>query len=205
MVCPHCGKLNWNGTPLCEFCGRMLMALSRDVRDLTQTYAVPPGLRQSASAQSASPQSAVTAAAIAQILDYPEPRRDSLQEGQFVTLALTQTGHRVTITPHRHVTFGRADPTAGWQPTIDLGPYRGKELGVSRIHADLYFEESQVFLLELGSSNGTQVNGCHVQVGVPRQIRDGDEIALSRLLMRVYFEKEKEPGDENQYVARPVY
>jgi pSer/pThr/pTyr-binding forkhead associated (FHA) protein len=73
-------------------------------------------------------------------------------------------------------------------PTLDLTLYRGKEFGVSRVHAELYFEDNHAFLLELGSSNGTQVNGRRVQVGIPRQIRDGDEIALSKLLIRVYFE-----------------
>ena len=193
MLCPKCGKLNWNGTPFCEFCGHMLRSLSRDVRHITLSYGAIPAVNQHAGeqiaiAQSGKEQSAPIRPATMQILDYPEPRRNALHDSQLLTLSLVQTGHTLTVPLHRHLTFGRSDPTSGWQPTIDLTPYRGKELGVSRIHADLYFEDKQAFLLELGSSNGTQVNGCGVQVGVPRQVYDGDEIALSRLFMRVYFD-----------------
>jgi len=194
MRCPKCGKLNWNGTPLCEFCGYMLRSLSRDVRAITLSYAALPVNKQSsggqiAVAQSSEEKSLPTQPVMLQILDYPEPKPNAHHDSQLITLSLAQTGHLLTVPLHRHMTFGRADPTAGWQPTIDLAPYRGKELGVSRIHADLYFEDNHAFLLELGSSNGTQVNGCGVQVGMPRQVYDGDEIALSRLFMRVHFDE----------------
>src|SRR5260370_39304721 len=98
MRCPKCGKLNWNGTPLCEFCGQMLRSLSRDVRDITMSYAAIPALNQAAGGQIAvaqvgKEQPVTSQPAMMQVLDYPEPRSNSTHDSQLVTLSLVQTGH----------------------------------------------------------------------------------------------------------------
>jgi len=74
-----------------------------------------------------------------------------------------------------------------WQPTIDLTPYGGADKGVSRAHADLYFESDQVFLLELGSANGTRINGAPVKTGQAELVHNGDILELGQFRLRVHF------------------
>jgi len=52
------------------------------------------------------------------------------------------------------------------------------DLTVSRMHATLRRLDGSWWLLDVGSSNGTSVNGCRVTDAV--EVRPGDEIALGR-------------------------
>lgn len=51
---------------------------------------------------------------------------------------------------------------------------------ISRFHAKLQEDEGRVVLTDLDSTNGTQVNGQHVQL---RVLRSGDQILLGRTLL----------------------
>jgi pSer/pThr/pTyr-binding forkhead associated (FHA) protein len=52
---------------------------------------------------------------------------------------------------------------------------------ISRAHAAVGFEAGAFFVQDLGSTNGTGVNGTHE----PRQpLADGDELQVGRLLLR---------------------
>ncbi len=53
--------------------------------------------------------------------------------------------------------------------------FRIPDTSVSRRHADLYFDGHTVVLHDLGSTNGTTVNGSTVQTW---QLADGDVIRL---------------------------
>lgn len=87
------------------------------------------------------------------------------------------------------MTFGRLDTTATNKPDFDLTPYGAFEKGVSRLHAALVRQEDAVTLLDLGSSNGTSVNGKRLPANQPRVLQDGDEIAFGELAARVYFKQ----------------
>ena len=70
--------------------------------------------------------------------------------------------------------IGRAEtPFAGLRADI------AAEL--SRRHAKLFFEQDAAYVADLGSKNGTTVNGEAVR-GMPRQLRDGDELRLAGVL-----------------------
>ena len=55
------------------------------------------------------------------------------------------------------------------------------------MHVDLYFEDDQAFVLELGSFNGTYLNGRKVLVGEAQRLHDGDQIELGQLGIKIYF------------------
>ncbi|HVO42853.1 MAG TPA: FHA domain-containing protein [Aggregatilineales bacterium] len=110
-----------------------------------------------------------------------------LKPSQSVMLEILPTNQTIRVAPQGHITLGRADITADWQPTIDLTPYNAAEFGVSRMHVDLFFENDQVWVLELGSSNGTRVNGLKVAIGSAQLLRNGDLLELGRMQLRVYF------------------
>ncbi len=70
---------------------------------------------------------------------------------------------------------------------LDLTDFDGKHLGVSRYHARLDAVSTPPTLTDLGSTNGTHVNGQKIQQDMPHLLRSGDEIRLGRLLFRLYF------------------
>jgi len=85
------------------------------------------------------------------------------------------------------VTLGRADKDEVVQIDIDLTPYKAVEKGVSRRHMLLELTNESVSLTDLGSTNGTFLNGQKLQPFQKRIVRDGDEIRLGKLTVRIYF------------------
>ncbi len=53
---------------------------------------------------------------------------------------------------------------------------------ISRVHAALGYREGEFFMQDLGSTNGSLLNGTRRERA---QLRDGDEIQMGRLLLRV--------------------
>src|SRR5436305_8120888 len=58
---------------------------------------------------------------------------------------------------------------------------------VSRFHAKVQFDNGEVILTDLESTNGTRVNGNVVQI---RRLRPGDRIGVGRSLLLFGSEKE---------------
>jgi SARP family transcriptional regulator, regulator of embCAB operon len=55
---------------------------------------------------------------------------------------------------------------------------------ISRCHAMLLAKPQGIVLIDLGSTNGTLVNGTFVLPDVPVSLEDGDTIALGRVIAR---------------------
>jgi hypothetical protein len=88
------------------------------------------------------------------------------------------------------IILGRVDPGETAELTrkdIDLSPYQARERGVSRRHAQIFEQDGQLFISDLGSSNGTTLNGITIEPGEVHQVRDGDEIILGRMMLWVNF------------------
>ena len=52
-------------------------------------------------------------------------------------------------------------------------------------HADLSFVDGKFTLTDVGSSNGTLVNGVKLEIDAPREVQAGDEITLGRTVFRL--------------------
>ena len=76
---------------------------------------------------------------------------------------------------------GRVDPGADDQPDLDLSPHQALEHGVSRQHAELIPAEEALYLLDLGSTNGTWLNGSYLKPGQRRRLSAGDRLELGLL------------------------
>lgn len=83
--------------------------------------------------------------------------------------------------------IGRSDANKNIVPEIDLNPYDGQRRGVSRRHARLIMRNNRVTIEDLGSANGTYVNGQHINVLRPVRIRDSDHIKLGSLALQVHL------------------
>ena len=86
--------------------------------------------------------------------------------------------------------LGRKDPDTGEVPEIDLEESGAVEQGVSRRHAHIFRKETaSLYVEDLGSPNGTYLNGQKLIANQPRILRDGDELRLGRLVLLVFFER----------------
>jgi|SRR5581483_3469309 hypothetical protein len=72
------------------------------------------------------------------------------------------------------------------QPPIDLAAFQGLEHGVSRRHALLRRFGPDVAIVDLGSTNGTWLNGIRIQPHQPVILRSGDRLLLARLPIQIY-------------------
>ena len=74
-------------------------------------------------------------------------------------------------------------------PDVDLAPYGAAEQGVSRRHAVIRRGEDTLTLVDLGSTNGTHLNGQRLIPHQPRVLRDGDEVRLGKLVFHIFFKE----------------
>jgi hypothetical protein len=70
---------------------------------------------------------------------------------------------------------------------LDLTPFGGDEKGVSRTHAALRRLKNNLFLVDMGSSNGTFVNGQRLFSEQPNILIEGDEIRLGNLVATITY------------------
>jgi pSer/pThr/pTyr-binding forkhead associated (FHA) protein len=84
--------------------------------------------------------------------------------------------------------LGRADPAHGIFPELDLTQDLAREHGISRQHACIFQEDTTVKLEDLGSINGTLLNGARLDPFIPETLKDGDQFQLANLLLEVSFE-----------------
>jgi molybdenum cofactor synthesis domain-containing protein len=113
-----------------------------------------------------------------------------------VTLPLSL---KLTIPDSRHdvevplikeeVSIGRLDPASGSFPDVDLTAYDAEKKGVSRRHAKITKRGGEVFIADLGSINGTFLNGKKLSPYVFQTLKSGDKLQLSTLELQVSFDK----------------
>jgi hypothetical protein len=109
------------------------------------------------------------------------------QKGEIILVIRGMT----EIIPLRQVSsviLGRIDHRSANRPDVDLSRYGAAERGVSRQHARLEIVDNHLFIVDLGSSNGTFYRTQRLQPHKPCMLKRGDEVILARLAMQVMFE-----------------
>jgi hypothetical protein len=163
--CPYCGFENREGTLFCEECGQNLFGESSGAASATkQLQNVPDELGMKATWGTA--RFNRDASIIVHIRDAAEP---------------------IVLQPRQETVMGRLDPNSTKKPDLDLSPYGALEKGISRLHAAVRRGEDTLTLVDLGSINGTYLNGQRLTPNQPRVLRDGDEIRLGKMVLHVYF------------------
>jgi pSer/pThr/pTyr-binding forkhead associated (FHA) protein len=153
-----------NGAIFCDFCGHELSARPKPMRStpLSGSLAVP-------YAPSVSPPTA----------------REVARLPNAIVLQLTQN-QRFTLRGKADYIVGRIG-VGREPPEVDLAAWYGYEGGVSREHMAIHVRPEGVFIEDLDSRNETIHNGFRL---MPRQwypLRDGDEIRLGAITLRVAF------------------
>lgn len=110
-----------------------------------------------------------------------EPFRSNplLQGHSTLIFALIGTETTLSIQVTRRFLIGR--PSRDIKVDLDLTPYGALEAGVSRQHAVLYRTPHNISLADMGSTNGTYLNGTRLVAHQPRLLRDGDEVGFGML------------------------
>ncbi len=159
LRCSHCGKPVRMGELLCPHCGADLT----DRNPIgTQHISEPPLARTWTVGE-------VTVAERKPIILEINGEQLSLPLADVVTLGRRYEG-------------GSPD-----QPHVDLTRFGAEECGVSRLHARLRRKGILVYVADMGSLNGTHLNGRRLIPEGERLLRDKDELYLSRLRIRVHF------------------
>ena len=87
------------------------------------------------------------------------------------------------------ISLGRAGGSQSVLPDIDLAQFNGFEAGVSRMHAILRIMDQDASLTDLGSMNGTRLNGSLISPHIPYVLENGDKITFGRLKAQILIRK----------------
>jgi len=165
MKCPQCGKDNGADVQICVYCGNLLVdpngASTRTLDDA----------------------------------DFEEgvPKWGSARFNARTNLILGIEGEPRTLiydaTDIEELVIGRADPKTGDAPEVNLSEFAALDKGVSRRHAAIVRRDGSLYLMDMSSANGTYLNGQRLVPQQPRVLRDGDDIRLGHLTVRITFEK----------------
>lgn len=86
---------------------------------------------------------------------------------------------------------GKGDPET--LPDLNLEKYKAIDKGVSRRHAMLRPTKNHLFLMDLGSTNGTMHNAIPLGPGIARSVGNNDVISLGNLNFTVKIVKRPQP------------
>ena len=87
------------------------------------------------------------------------------------------------ITPT--IILGRFDPNHRTANQLDLTDFGAVDKGVSRTHCQLEYEDGQVIVTDLGSTNGTFVDGKRLEPHKSYTMERGAEFIIGRLPIQI--------------------
>lgn len=165
IVCSNCKHANMSGAMFCAECGAQLAVV-----DSFTTQNISTGqVRQEMGKKASSPSSTVPPVAL----------------NNWVTLHLMDTGQVLPLAERNEFTLGRISEGQPIMPDIDFSPYQAYASGVSRLHAVIKRDANRVLLVDLGSANGTYVNGKRLDPNTEHILNNGDVVALGKLKIQV--------------------
>lgn len=167
IICSNCKHGNMTGALFCAECGAQLIG-----RDTLVTQAIATDNLKKASKRESGE------------LTQPVEGEDA-----WANLHLMDTGQVLPLSNRSEFTMGRISEGQPIMPDIDLSPYQAYAAGVSRLHAVIKRSGSSVIFMDLGSANGTFLNGNRLAPNVEQTLHHGDIIALGKMRIQVLIEK----------------
>lgn len=166
ILCPNCMHKEMVGAIFCSECGAQLV-----YADGVPTSVIPPSHSN------------------------PLPHQDLHQEVSDshvspsnirITLNIVNSGEVLNLGQRSEFTLGRVSEGQPIIPDIDLTPYNAYDSGVSRMHLSIKIKD-QVYVTDLGSANGTRINGRRVGANMPYVIKHGDILTLGKFNIQILF------------------
>ncbi|MEJ5222897.1 MAG: FHA domain-containing protein [Anaerolineales bacterium] len=162
IICPNCKHEAIDGTIFCLECGAHLVSVDSRATQTIQTSGM---------------------SGIKEAIRVTEP--PAIAARTWATLHLIESGQLIPLGERKEYTLGRVNEGQPVTPDIDLNPYHAFENGVSRLHAVIKHSENRTIIIDLGSSNGTFVNGVRLAPQIETPLKNGDLIALGKLKFQI--------------------
>ncbi len=161
VKCPHCGRVNKKQDVFCYACGQVLeMRTAHDTKHLSDSG-------ETISSELFGPETVLTLRVRGSVEVYE--------------LRPQKIDHELVI--------GRSTAGSAIIPDLDLNSKQAADLGVSRMHLSVRYdaEHQALMVTDLGSANGSFINGQRLLPREVRVLRHGDELRLGRLVLMVAF------------------
>jgi len=100
-------------------------------------------------------------------------------------IKVVSTSREIQLPTTSEVHIGRTDAAHGIFPDIDLSPDGGLDGGVSRHHCKIHQRGSAYMVEDVGSANGTFLNGQRLTPYLPHVIKDKDKLQLGRVALEI--------------------
>lgn len=171
ILCPNCHHQEIVGALFCSECGAQLVM---NERVDTQT------IRRNVSDM------------LTPLLNQNKPAQESLTGGlsePVVSLFLVDNGQILHLAGRTEFTLGRITEGQPILPDVDLSTFEAYTQGVSRLHASIKVNYQKVSITDLGSSNGTRVNGQKIMPHIEYPLNHGDMIALGKLKIQILIRR----------------
>lgn len=116
----------------------------------------------------------------------PRPQTNILGSGWKLQVKIGD--RKLTIDVQDHMVVGRkVDDEDSRAVAVDLSGFDGFQSGVSREHATITQHDGALYIEDLGSTNGTRINGFQLTPRRKYRLRDGDEVEFARLRTLIRF------------------
>jgi len=165
IVCPNCQNHEITGAIFCSECGAQMITADGLVTQNIRTDQIQPVVQQTA--------------------PYEVPPADPNATDAWISLHLLDSGQILPISKRSEFTIGRVSEGQPIMPDIDLTPYQAYSSGVSRLHVVVRQDGRNIVLMDLGSANGTYLNGQRIPANVEQILRHGDVVALGKLKIQI--------------------
>ncbi|GAB4522565.1 MAG: FHA domain-containing protein [Anaerolineae bacterium] len=186
-VCPRCAHQNRPGILFCEDCGYQLVTELKPTGEGAVRQPVPAAVLSRLMAIEENDTETVD---VHNIQSGFRPNTPIFEKNMVLRLEFKLSGEHllVRLEGNKPLVMGRKDPDETFKPDVDLMPFGAYKSGISRRHAELALSGRRLFLRDLGSSNGTYMNGIRLAADEAHQLRDNDQIKLGTLVMVVGFQ-----------------
>ena len=174
IVCSNCGHRNRPGIAACENCGKSL--LGKGAVDTRQFEGQQP--LQAPNDTGEMMRFAVKSTTTG----------NTFTDDMVLRLEIEGAATPILLFPKLETVIGRRDPATGTMPDVDMTSYAGYRMGVSRRHAIIRLQNNAIEIYDLGSSNGTAINGTKLSPHAALPLHDGDEITLGKMTVKVLFQ-----------------
>jgi hypothetical protein len=161
IICPNCKHAEVDGAYFCSECGAQLIRYEGLKTQNFPTDQLPGLTTAPIEQESAEPSSA------------------------WISLHLLESGQILPVADRTDFTVGRVSDNQPIMPDIDLSSFKAYENGVSRLHVVIRRNVGETSIMDLGSANGTYINGVRIMPNTEQPLHHGDLVALGKLKIQI--------------------